>query len=105
MAFASMILIIGIMGAFTFMAVVALAAPKEPGAQNILQWMDETGDVSGNGLAGETDVSGNSLLAGTVDASGNGIFIETAEEPYIPLIVVDAGHGGEDVGCVEGGIA
>lgn len=43
MAFASMILIIGIMGAFTFMAVVALAAPKEPGAQNILQWMDETG--------------------------------------------------------------
>jgi len=52
MAFASMILIIGIMGAFTFMAVVALAAPKEPGAQNILQWMDETGDVSGNGLAG-----------------------------------------------------
>ena len=105
MAFASMILIIGIMGAFTFMAVVALAAPKEPGAQNILQWMDETGDVSGNGLAGETDVSGNSLLAGTVDASGNGIFIETAEEPYIPLIVVDAGHGGEDVGCVEGGIS
>ncbi len=47
MAFASMILIIGIMGAFTFMAVVALAAPKEPGAQNILQWMDEMYPVMG----------------------------------------------------------
>lgn len=117
-AFASMILITGMTGIFTFMAVVVLAAPKELGAQNILQWMDETGDVSGNEfteggadvsgnglMAGMMDASGNGLRTGTMDVSGNGIFAEAAKEPYIPLIVVDAGHGGEDVGCVEGGVA
>ncbi len=118
MAFASMILITGMTCTFTLMAAVVLAAPKERGAQSLLQWVDETGDVSGNEfleggmdvsgnglMAGMIDVSGNSLLTGVMDVSGNSLLAEAAEEPYIPLIVVDAGHGGEDVGCVEGGIA
>ena len=131
MAYVSIILITGMTTVFAFMAMAVFAAPKERG----MKMMGETGDtdvsgngilsenmdVSGNGiltgnmdmsdngiLAGNMDVSGNRILTGHMDESGNEILSEgkgADEAPYTPLIVVDAGHGGEDVGCMEGGIA
>ena len=101
MAYASILLITGMTAAFTFMAMVVLAAPKEQD-----RIFAGSRDVSGNEiLAGNMDVSGNEILAGNISVSGNEIWSKgkgAGEEPYVPLIVIDAGHGGEDVGCMEG---
>lgn len=119
MAYASIILITGMTAVFALMAMAVFAAPGEQG----MKMMGETGDmdVSGNGILSENmDVSGNEILMRNMDISGNEILMGNMEvsdneilsegkgideAPYTPLIVVDAGHGGEDVGCVEGGIA
>lgn len=105
MAYAGMILVTGMTAVFALMAMAVFAAPGE---QEICM-VDETRDVSGNEIQmGNMDVSGNGIPAGNVDVPGTEISAEekeAAEESHVPLIVIDAGHGGEDVGCVEGGIA
>ncbi len=73
----------GIMGIFTFMVMIAFAAPEEQGAADnntLIREELQGGDVSGNEILDMENIT---------------------KEPYIPLIIVDAGHGGEDDGCVE----
>lgn len=88
-----MTLFAGIIGIFTFMAQIVWAAPISHTVESEIQKKDE---MQGESQEKETDG----------DVSGNEIPVKenVPEEPHIPLIVIDAGHGGEDSGCVEGGI-
>ena len=88
-----MTLLMAIIGVFTFMALVVLAAPKSQAAADGIQMQNELTEGTVQGGMGS-------------NVSGNEIIVEETilEEPHIPLIVIDAGHGGEDSGCVEGGI-
>lgn len=88
-----MLLFVGITGIFTFMASIVLAAPESRMTAGIKVASDEIRLEAKDGMA--ASVSGNEILNEEKTVK---------EEPYIPLIVVDAGHGGEDGGCVEGGI-
>ncbi len=93
------------------------AAAKTDGAQHAEAAGKVT--VSGNVLSGHT-VSGNELSDGTDQisdttmlsdvVSGSAVSDKAAivealiEENAIPVIFIDAGHGGEDEGCARAGI-
>lgn len=86
-------LLSGAAGVFTLAVLIVMAVPKgwtAIGQKEEAEKLTDAGwQKEAAGQAAYENVSGNELLA---------------ENPYIPLIVVDAGHGGEDDGCVENGI-
>ena len=84
---AGLILVLGTISIFAFMAMIVFAAPEDPEAEGKVQIEEEVAenDVSANEIPDEEKVL-------------------KEEEPHIPLIVIDAGHGGEDNGCVENGV-
>lgn len=71
------------------MEMVVFASPENPEVEAAAQAQKEakTGDVSGNELNPETEQG------------------PKEKKSIVPLIVVDAGHGGLDVGCMEKDVA
>lgn len=83
--------IVTVAGIASFMAMNVFAAPKRQMAEAETQKKAEIKNE-----AGSSDESGNEILTAEGAAEGG---------PHLPLIIVDAGHGGEDGGCMEGGTA
>ncbi len=82
-------LLSGAAGIFTFAALIVMAAPQG--------W-------TAYGRQEEAAVQVTYENASEKAFSAEEEHGEVAETPYIPLIVIDAGHGGEDGGCVENGV-
>lgn len=82
-------LLSGAAGIFTFATLIVMAAPQGWTAYGR---QEEVAVQAAYGNASEK--------ASSADEEAG----EVAETPYIPLIVIDAGHGGEDGGCVENGV-
>lgn len=76
------------MGIYMFMEMIVLAAPENPALEAAMQEKKESRENLEKEQAPEKAASGK-----TRD-----------EESDIPLIVVDAGHGGEDSGCGGDGV-
>ncbi|WP_277935462.1 N-acetylmuramoyl-L-alanine amidase [Parablautia muri] len=73
------------LGVYTFMEIVVFASPENPEVEAEAQAQKEakSGDVSGNELTPEPEQ------------------YPKEKKSIVPLVVVDAGHGGLDVGCME----
>lgn len=85
----AVILCVMAVGIYAFMEMIVFASPENPEVEAAAQAQKE---------AEMRDVSGNELLPKPSQSSRE-------KKSIVPLIVVDAGHGGLDVGCMEKDVA
>lgn len=92
-----------------YMVAVALAAPEDPAVEALAQRAGPEGAGAESEAAPETEEE-NRISQPEEEAGGEntqesaGALQERRENPSVPLIVVDPGHGGIDEGCSFGGV-